>query len=156
MVDDDDGDGFPSSEPRTDSKSALPRKIRAWRRLRIVKRDESFSLMFSPRTWIYGVGVEVGGGPGGSRGAGGAPYTLVDRLWAPLRWFFCQYFLFIPKLISVKFQVIWSCAEYVAWRSFFRSRCPAAGILPLCVNLAYMREKALEYSKKSLLCIKTI
>ena len=46
MVDDDDGDGFPIPEPRTDSRSALPRKIRAWRRLRIVKRDESFSLIF--------------------------------------------------------------------------------------------------------------
>ena len=46
MVDDDDGDGFPSPEPRTDSRSALPREIRAWRWLRIVKRDESFSLIF--------------------------------------------------------------------------------------------------------------
>ena len=45
MVDDDDGDGFPSPEPRTDSRSALLREIRAWRRLRIVKRDESFSLI---------------------------------------------------------------------------------------------------------------
>ena len=46
MVDDDDGDGFPSPEPRTDSRSALPREFRAWRRLRIVKRNESFSLIF--------------------------------------------------------------------------------------------------------------
>ena len=46
MVDDDDGDGFPSPEPRTDSRSALPREIRAWRRLRIIKHDESFSLIF--------------------------------------------------------------------------------------------------------------
>ena len=46
MVDDDDGDGFPSPEPRTDSRSALPREIRAWRRLRIIKRDKSFSLLF--------------------------------------------------------------------------------------------------------------
>ena len=46
MVDDDDGDGFPSLEPRTDSRSALPREIRASQRLRIVKRDESFSLIF--------------------------------------------------------------------------------------------------------------
>ena len=46
MVDDGDGDGFPSPEPRTDSRSALPRGFRAWRRLRIVKRDESFSLIF--------------------------------------------------------------------------------------------------------------
>ena len=36
----------PSPEPRTDSRSALPRGFRAWRRLRIVKRDESFSLIF--------------------------------------------------------------------------------------------------------------
>ena len=46
MVDDDDGNETPSPEPRTDSKSALPREIRAWRRLLIVKRDESFSLNF--------------------------------------------------------------------------------------------------------------
>ena len=46
MVDDDNNDGFPSSVPRTDSRSALPREFRAWRRLRIVERDESFSLIF--------------------------------------------------------------------------------------------------------------
>ena len=88
MVDDDDDDGFPSPEPRTDSRSALPREFRAWRRFRIVKRVESFSLFFSPRTRIYGVGVEVGGAPGGPRGRGaprkaGAPPTLVERVWAP-------------------------------------------------------------------------
>ena len=50
MVDDDDGDESPSPEPRTDSRSALPREIRAWRRLRVVKRNETFSLIFfSPR-----------------------------------------------------------------------------------------------------------
>ena len=58
-VDDDDGDGFPSPEPRTDSRSALPREIRAWRRLNIVKCDESFSLIFfSPNmniwSWSWG------------------------------------------------------------------------------------------------------
>ena len=46
MIDDNDGDEFPSPEPRTDSRSALPGKIRAWRQLRIVKRDEPFSLIF--------------------------------------------------------------------------------------------------------------
>ena len=54
-VDDDDGDGFPSPEPRTDSRSAPPRENRAWRRLYIVKRDESFSLIFSPESeymWV--------------------------------------------------------------------------------------------------------
>ena len=44
----------PSPEPQTDSRSALPREFRAWRRLRIVKRDESFSLIFfSPNTNIW-------------------------------------------------------------------------------------------------------
>ena len=88
MVDDDDGDESPSPEPRTDSRSALPREIRAWRRLRIVKRDETFSLIFSPRDGIYGVGVEVGGASGGPQDRGhaqgvGEPPTLVDRVWAP-------------------------------------------------------------------------
>ena len=46
MVDDDDGDESPSPEPRTDSRSALLRGFRAWRQLRIMKRDESFSLIF--------------------------------------------------------------------------------------------------------------
>src|ERR687891_500862 len=73
MVDDDDGDGFPSPEPRTDSRSALPREIRAWRRLRIVKHDETFSLIFSPRDGINRVGVEVGGASGGPQDRGALP-----------------------------------------------------------------------------------
>ena len=83
MVDDDDGDGFPSPEPRTDSRSALPRGFRAWRRLRIVKRDESFSLIFSlpEREYIElelrSVDVQ------GPHDVGGVPSTLVDRVWGP-------------------------------------------------------------------------
>ena len=53
MVDDDDGDESPSPEPRTDSRSALPREIRVWRWLRIVKRDETFSLIFFLRERKY-------------------------------------------------------------------------------------------------------
>ena len=112
MVDDDDGDGFPSPEPRTDSRSALPREIRAWRRLRIVKRDVSFSLIFfSPnmKIWCWRWGRWSTWGPtrqgGMPRGVGRAP-TLVDRVWAPWPWFFRQYFLYIPKIFSVDFQVI--------------------------------------------------
>ena len=66
---------------------------------------------FSPRTWIYRVGVEVGGargspwGRGRAQGGRRAP-TLVDRVWAPWPWFFRQYFLYFPKIISVDFQVI--------------------------------------------------
>ena len=110
MDDDDDGDESPSLEPRTDSRSALQREIWAWRRLRVVKRNETFSLIFFPRTWIYGVGVEVGGGPGGprdrrSRPRGDAP-CLVDSLWAPWYWFFRQKFILIRKSASVDFQDI--------------------------------------------------
>ena len=89
MVDDDDGDGFPCPEPRTDSRLALLSGFRAWRRLRIVKHDEFFSLIFSSRNTIYRVGVGVGEAPGGPRGRGarprgaGAPPTLVGRVWAP-------------------------------------------------------------------------
>jgi hypothetical protein len=46
MVGDDDGVDFPSPEPKSDSRSALPRKNRRRRRLRIVKRDELFSFIF--------------------------------------------------------------------------------------------------------------
>ena len=96
MVDDDDGDGFPSPEPRTDSRSALPREIRAWRRLRIVKRDESFSLIFSPRKWIYGVGVEVGGASGGPRGRGARPHPRGQGV-GTLTWILLPVFLIFSK-----------------------------------------------------------
>ena len=104
MVDDDDGDGFPSPEPRTDSRSALPREIRAWRRLRIVKRDESFSLIFIPETEYMKLELRSVEVQGATR-LGGRP-TLMDRVWGPWSWFFWQYFLYIPKIFSVKFQVI--------------------------------------------------
>ena len=87
MVDDDDGDRFPSLEPQTDSRSALPSKIRAWRRLRIVKHDESFfSNFFIPdneyielelRSVEHQGAHKAGGAP---KRVGRAP-TLVDRVW---------------------------------------------------------------------------
>ena len=70
--DDDDGDDLPSPEPRTDSRPALPREFRAWRRLRIVKPDESFSPIFSPRSEYMELelrSVDVQG----AHEAGGAP-----------------------------------------------------------------------------------
>ena len=83
MVDDDDGDGFPSLEPRTDSRSALPRGFRAWRRLRIVKRDDFFSLIFFlPETQYMEVELESERQQGAHE-VGGAPPTLVERWWAP-------------------------------------------------------------------------
>ena len=88
MVDDDDGDESPSSEPRTDSRSALPREIRAWQRLHIIKRDETFSLLFLHETEYMELELrsvelhgahETGGAPRGE----GAPPTLMDKVWAP-------------------------------------------------------------------------
>ena len=106
MVDDDDGDGFPSLEPQTDSRSGLPMKNMSWRQLRIVKRNESFSLIFfSPdvNIWSWSWGRWRSRGP--TRTEGAAP-TLVARVWAPFGWFFRQYFLLIPKITSVKFHII--------------------------------------------------
>ena len=53
MVDDDVADESPSPGPRTDSRPALPREIRAWRWLRVVKRDETSSLIFFLRETEY-------------------------------------------------------------------------------------------------------
>ena len=92
MVDDDDGDESPSPEPRMDSTSALLREIRAWRQLRIVKRDEPFSLIFFSRkrniwSWSWGRWstrgpTRQGARPGGRRashprGQGVGPLVLI-------------------------------------------------------------------------------
>ena len=109
MVDDDDGDESPSPEPRSDSRSALPREIRAWRQLRIIKRDDFFSLIFSPRKHIYRVGVEVGGAPGGPRGRGralgGTPHPR-EKGVGPMVFIFGEDFLLFILRYSVEFQVI--------------------------------------------------
>ena len=78
MVDDDDGDESPSPEPRTDSRSALPREIRAWRRLYIVKRDDFFSLIFLPESQYMELELASEGHQGaheveGRARGGGAP-----------------------------------------------------------------------------------
>ena len=89
MVDDDDGDESPSPEPRTDSRSALPREIRAWRRLRIVKRNETSSLIFFSmirNIWSWSLGRWSSRGPtrqGARPGGRAPPPTLVDKVWDP-------------------------------------------------------------------------
>ena len=47
LVGDDEERRSPSLEPQTDSRSALPRKNKAWQRLHLVEYDNSFSLIFS-------------------------------------------------------------------------------------------------------------
>ena len=109
MVDDDDSDESPSPEPRTDSRSALPREIRAWQRLRIIKGDHFFSPIFSPLKPIYGVGVGVGGSPGGPRGRGrtlgGRPHPR-EKGVGPLVFIFGEDFLLFFIRHPVEFQVI--------------------------------------------------
>ena len=60
-VGDDEERRSPSPEPQTDSRSALPRKNRAWQRLRLMDRDKSFSLIFSPKIGFYSIGNRVCG-----------------------------------------------------------------------------------------------
>ena len=61
MVDDDEDGRSPSPEPRMDSRSGLPVKNRRWWRLRIVKRDETSSPIFSPKIGIYSAGNRARG-----------------------------------------------------------------------------------------------
>ena len=85
MVDDDDGDESPSSEPRTDSRSALPREIRAWRRLCIVKHDETFSRIFFLLESQYMELELASEGHQGAHEVGGhaPPRARPPILWAP-------------------------------------------------------------------------
>ena len=135
MVDDDDGDGYPSPEPRTDSRSALPRGFRAWRRLRIIKRDESFSLIFFPRTWIYGVGVEIGGALGGPRGRGralgGVPHPHGQGV-GPLMLILSPIFFINSKKLLHGFsghsENFYFCTKITPWQFCWKQR--QSGLVP--------------------------
>ena len=65
LVGDDEERRSPSPEPQTDSRSALPRKNRAWRRLRLVEHDNSFSLIFLEICDFIVSGGSSVGPPGG-------------------------------------------------------------------------------------------
>ena len=96
MVDDDDGNESPSPEPRTDSRSALPRGFRAWRRLRIIKRDESFFSYFffvKANIWSWSWGKWTSRGP---RGRGRAPHPR-DQGVGPLTLIISPLFFIISK-----------------------------------------------------------
>src|SRR3989337_2255044 len=45
----------------------------------------------------------------GAPGGAGAPWWVLSPPWPPSGSSFFQYFLLIPKIIFVKFQVFWSC-----------------------------------------------
>ena len=75
MVDDDDGNESPSPEPRMDSRLTLLREIRAWQRLRVVKRDKTFSLIFFlPESQYMELELASEGIQGAHEVAGHAPH----------------------------------------------------------------------------------
>src|SRR3989337_1169731 len=109
-VGDDKDRRSPSPEPQTDSRSGLPMKNRRWRRLRLVKRDNSFSLIFFlPEIGFYSVGDRVIGAtrwgqPPWARQEGVArPGGLCSPRGPPSGGSWLQYFSFIPQKISKKF-----------------------------------------------------
>ena len=147
-VDDDDGDGFPSPKPRTDSRSALPREIRAWWRLRIVQRDESVSLIFSPRTWIYRVGVEVGGAPGGPWGRGRAshPHGLgVGPLALILSLVLFLYSKNILREVSGHSENFYFCTKITPWKFCWKQR--QSGLVPFKSCKLESKTRAKEFGK---------
>ena len=108
MVDDDDGGGFPSPEPRTHSRSALSRNITAWRWLRIVKRDETFSLTYlstKENIWSWSRGQWTSRGPmrvGGALPPPGRAPCLVGPLMLHRPQFQLHIFRFAEKKIREK------------------------------------------------------
>ena len=90
-----------------DSRSALPRKNRAWRRLHFVDRDNSFSLIFSRKIEFYSVGFRVCGAtrwgqPTWACREGGALVGCAHP-GAPLRWFLAPDSLLLYKKSSQSF-----------------------------------------------------
>ena len=136
MVDDDDGDGFPSPEPRTDSRSALPREIRAWRRLRIVKRDESFSLGFFPEREYMELelrSVEVQGAheTGGAPRGGGAPPPSWTGGGPPGLHLLQVFFIFSEKSlreVSGHSENFCFCTKITPWQFCWKQR--QSGLVP--------------------------
>ena len=148
MVDDDDGDESPSLEPRTDSRSALPMKNKRRRRLHIINRNESFSLIFSPEAWIYGVGVEVGGSPGDPQGRGRALHPcgqLVGPLWLIISPIFFIYSKNILHEVSGHSENFYFCTKITPWQ-FCWKQCQF-GLVPFESCKLESKTRAKEFGK---------
>jgi hypothetical protein len=122
-VGDDEDRRSPSPEPQTGSRSGLPMKNRRWQRLRLVKCDNSFSLIFSPKIGFYSVRVRVCGAtrwaqPTRARLDGGAPGGLCSPR-GPLRWFLAPviFFYSIKILQKVLFhsENFYFCTKTTSW-----------------------------------------
>ena len=105
MVDDDDGDESSSPEPRTDSRSALPRGFRAWRRLRIVKHDDSSPLFFLSESKYIELELASEGFQGAHEVGGRALHPRGKGV-GPLVFIFGEDILLFFLRCSVEFQVI--------------------------------------------------
>ena len=125
MVDDDEEWRPPSSEPQTDSRSALLMKNWRWRQLLVVKRDESFSLFFSLKIGIYSVRVEVCGAtkwynsPGRTR-RGGRALVGCAHPGAPLVQVLAPEILIIdiknPRRDSFHSENFYFCTKITPWQ----------------------------------------
>ena len=123
-VGDDEERRSPSPEPQTDSRSALPRKNRAWRRLHLVEHDNSFSLIFSPKIGIYSVRVEVCGAtrwvqPTWARQERGRAMVGCAHPGAPLRQVLAPEILIIdiknPRKVSFHSENFYFCTKTTPW-----------------------------------------
>ena len=130
MVDDDDDDESPSPEPRTDSRSALPRGFRAWRWLHIVKRNETSSLIFfsvkrNIWSWSWGRWRSRGATRQGARPRGASP-TLVDRVWAPCSSSFARIFYYFQIDVPWSFrsfrEYLFSAHKTTSWQFCWKQR----------------------------------
>ena len=123
VVDDDDNES-PSLEPQTDSRSAFPMKNRRWQRLRIMKRDETFSSIFSPKIGFYNVGIRVRGAtrwaqPLGRAWRGWHALVYHAHPGHALQWFLVPVFFIYSKinLQKVSFQTdnFYFCTKTTPW-----------------------------------------
>ena len=84
--------------------------------------------------------MDVGEPPGGPRGrgctlGGGAPPTLVSRVWAPGLHLWRRFFFIYFKKFCGVFRTFGVAQNSPSIFALFQPRIPAAGILPLHVNL---------------------
>ena len=130
MVDDDDDDNFPSPEPRTVSRSALPRKNRAWRWLHLVDHDNSFSLIFSVNMWFYSIREVVCGAT-----RWGQPTWACQERGAPLVARPSRRSILLESFLSSRCHVSWSSQSKTSrqwWWSNQRSYEVQPGSWRLC------------------------
>ena len=124
LVGDDEEQRSTSPEPQTDSRSALPRKNRAWQRLRLVDRNNSFSLIFSGIMRFYSIRGVVSRAtrwvqPTWVRQERGRALVGCAQLGAPLWWVLAPEILIIdiknPRKVSFHSENFYFCTKTTSW-----------------------------------------